>query len=239
MTGRPLPSLLALTAVIWMSAPAPAAEVGVAPSTRKVLPETPFPAEVSIAVAAARGEWEGFQLVIEDDPWNVLMNLDGFGEFFARNGDGLLLYPGDHDGTASGKGSPEWLSLDGPVGSYRLKQIRDGLEDWEMFRLASDLGAEDFTRAQVERAYTRFGDFFMEDCAEPLYYCPDDQPWTLDEFVLLDARAQVAAKIQHLLHPDDYPDPEAEEEEPEGGPSDTEDPDGCRCAAGALSGAEG
>ena len=32
------------------------------------------------------------------------------------------------------------------------------------------------------RAYTRFGDVFMEDCgsSEPAYYCADEQPWTLD-----------------------------------------------------------
>ena len=173
---------------------------------------------------------------VDDDPWHVLLNLEQFGEFAARNGDGMLLYPGDHDGTAGGLGSPEWLSIDGPIETYRLKQVRDGLEDWEMFRLAVDLGAEDFTRAQVERAYTRFGNFILEDCDEPLYYCADDQPWTLDEAVLMDVRAQVAAKIQYLLHPDEYPDPEAEEEEEEEQEEETpapaeEDPEDCSCSS--------
>ncbi|HUU01855.1 MAG TPA: DUF4091 domain-containing protein [Myxococcota bacterium] len=141
---------------------------------------------------------------VEDDPWHVLLNLDEFGDLSARNGDGFLLYPGDHDGTAGGKGSPPEIAIDGPIESFRLKQIRDGLEDWEMFRLASDLGAEDFVRQQVRRAYSRFGDLFYEDCqaSDESYYCPDDQPWTLDENVLLDARRQVAQKIEELTAPD-------------------------------------
>jgi uncharacterized protein (TIGR03382 family) len=147
----------------------------------------------------------------ENDPWHVLLDTDPEDELVARNGDGTLLFPGDHDGTAAGLGSPEWLSIDGPVVTFRLKQIRDGFEDWEMFRLAADLGADAFTRAQVERAYTRFGyPPIVESCDNEQLYCPDGpEPWTLDDAVLLDAREQVARKILHLLHPDRYPDPEA------------------------------
>ena len=147
---------------------------------------------------------------VENDPWNVLSNIPQFGVYAARNGDGMLLYPGDHDGTAGGKGSPPGIAVDGPIVSYRLKQIRDGLEDWEMFKLASDLGAETFVRQQVQRAYKRFGDFFFpEGCTDDTGYCPDDQPWTLDEEVLHDVREQVALKILHLKFPAKYVDPEA------------------------------
>ncbi len=142
-----------------------------------------------------------------DDPWNVLLDTS-FGPLFSRNGDGFLLYPGNHDGTAQGKGSPAWLAIDGPIVSYRMKQIRDGLEDWEMFRMAASLGAEDYVRAQVARAYTRFGAFLIVNCDDVGDYCPDDQPWTLDETVLADVRHNVAAKILYLLHPGQYPDPE-------------------------------
>jgi len=144
----------------------------------------------------------------DDDPWNTLLDTS-FGPLFSRDGDGFLLYPGNHDGTAQGKGSPPWLAIDGPVPSYRLKEIRDGLEDWEMFRIAVDLGAEDYVRAQVARAYTRFGSFLITNCSDPTDYCPDDQPWTLDETVLADVRHDVAQKILFLLHPNEYTDPEA------------------------------
>lgn len=145
---------------------------------------------------------------VDNDPWNVFLNIPQFGEIGSRNGDGMLLYPGDHNGKVVGKGSPEHVAIDGPIISYRMKQIRDGFEDWELFIMASELGAEAFTRQQVSRAYTRFGDFLYEYCEGEGFYCPDDQPWTLDEYLLYEVREKVAAKILYLLHPDKYPDPE-------------------------------
>jgi len=146
---------------------------------------------------------------VNDDPWNEWANWDYFGPLFSRNGDGFLLYPGNHDGTAGGKGSPADVAFDGPVPSYRLKQIRDGMEDWELFGLCAELGGGDYAREQVGRAYARFGDSFVEDCGDdPNTYCPDDQPWTLDEALLAEVRDNVAAKVMHLLYPDEFPDPE-------------------------------
>lgn len=142
------------------------------------------------------------------DPWHVLVNLPQFGEDFSRQGDGILLYPGDHDGT-KGTGSPEGVAIDGPVVSYRLKQIRDGFEDWEMFLLADELGAGDWARGRVDEVYRDFGDLLDED------FDLADPPWTLDEAALLAARELVALKVQHVLHPDLYPDPESGEPEPE------------------------
>ena len=166
---------------------------------------------------------------VADDPWNVFRDPDLFGSFLARNSDGFLLYPGDHAGTEAPLGSPDEIELDGPIVSYRLKQIRDGLEDWELFRLAEDLGVGAFAREQVERAHTRFGDIFTEDCTGTIErsYCPDDQPWTLDEEVLLDARRQVAAKVAFLTDPDNWPDPEAVEPPAEQPPAED---DGCACS---------
>jgi len=145
---------------------------------------------------------------VDRDPWNVWADVKTFTKTMARNGDGFLFYPGDHDGTAGGKGSPKGIKLDGPVLSYRLKQIRDGLEDWELFRMAAALGAEAFVRKQVRRAFRRFGDLFMVSCSKKYFYCPDDQPWTLDGEVLLDARDMVARKVMHLLAPTRHVDPE-------------------------------
>ncbi len=154
---------------------------------------------------------------VNQDPWNVWADVKTFTKTMARNGDGFLFYPGDHDGTAGGKGSPKEISIGGPVPSYRLKQIRDGLEDWEMFRMAAGLGAEDYVRKQVRRAYTRFGDFFLVSCSQKYFYCPEEQPWTLDERVLLDARDLVARKVMHLLNKTRHLDPETALARPAGG----------------------
>jgi len=146
---------------------------------------------------------------VNNDPWNTYLNLEEFGDLFARNGDGFLFYPGDHDGTAGvDKGSPEWLTLDGPVVSYRMKQIRDGLEDWELFRMAENEGLGEYTRNEISKAYTRFGDFSFELCPGPGTYCPDDQPWTLDENVLFQVRERIAKKLLYTLYPDRYDDPD-------------------------------
>lgn len=171
---------------------------------------------------------------IDDDPWNVWANFEYFGDMFGRNGDGVLLYPGDHDGTSAPLGSPEGVSIDGPIASYRLAQVRDGLEDWELFELAEDLGAGDYARAQVQQAYRQFGTAPREDCGDALAYCPEDPPWTLDQQVLLDARWAVASKVAHLMDPDTWPDPEAMGDTADTG---TGDPGGCGCASGGVGGA--
>jgi hypothetical protein len=138
----------------------------------------------------------------QDDPWNVLDDIPGFGEEYARNGDGVLFYPGDHTGTKTGLGSPAGVSMDGPAVSLRLKEIRDGMEDWELFRIADALGGGGYARAQVERAFTAFG--------HPLDDTFDDanRPWALDDSVMEDARRNIVLKIQYLQHPDEYADPE-------------------------------
>ena len=132
-------------------------------------------------------------------PWDIVANYAQFGEYYARNGDGILIYPGNHKGDI---GSPQDVAIDGPVLSYRLKEVRDGLQDWEMLLMAQKLGAGDFARAQVSRCYKKFGIEMIKGMDT------DNPPWTQDETELLDARKQVALKIQYLLHPDKYQDPE-------------------------------
>jgi len=90
----------------------------------------------------------------DPEPWAVLANYVEFGNLFARQGDGILFYPGDHDGTAGGAGSPPEVAMDGPALSYRMKMIRDGLEDWELFRMTEEQGGGPWVRTQIARAPT-------------------------------------------------------------------------------------
>ncbi|MHB8875494.1 MAG: DUF4091 domain-containing protein, partial [Myxococcaceae bacterium] len=57
---------------------------------------------------------------------------------FGGNGDGTLLYPG--------KPSVIGGTTHIPVASYRLKMIRQGMEDYEYLKLVSDLGDAAFAR---------------------------------------------------------------------------------------------
>jgi hypothetical protein len=143
------------------------------------------------------------------DPWVEWQNVEGFGNIFARNGDGLLMYPGDHDGTYPDPKTPAWLSIDGPIVGFRLKQIRDGFEDWEMFVLAEKAGIGDWVHNEISKIYDRFGALYVEDCTVENYYCPDREPWTLDENQLLEVRRRIAAKLMFTMYPDKYPDPDA------------------------------
>ncbi|MFL5350157.1 MAG: DUF4091 domain-containing protein [Hyalangium sp.] len=70
------------------------------------------------------------------DPWKDVFEFGG-------NGDGTLFYPG----------TPERLGTQGhqPVVSLRLKQIRDGLEDYEYLHLLARLGDEESARSLARR----------------------------------------------------------------------------------------
>ncbi len=54
-------------------------------------------------------------------------------------GEGILIYPA------------KIKSQDDPVATIRLKYIRDGIDDWELFNLASEVLGEDFVLQQIEK----------------------------------------------------------------------------------------
>ncbi len=68
------------------------------------------------------------------DPW--LDQLTIYGRY---NGDGSILYPGADAG------------IDGPVTSIRLKNIREGMEDYEYIKILADLGDKEFVDEQVRK----------------------------------------------------------------------------------------
>lgn len=156
---------------------------------------------------------------VPEDPWGTVIDPETF-PIGARTGDGMLLYPGDHDGREAPAGSPPDVSLDGPVESYRLKMVREGIEDWETFLLASELLGEEAVRREIGRAYRRLGanpgpeetglrtllvvtrSFLgIEDVAAE-EYDPSDPPWTLDDAVLYDVRQTLARAIEAAGDPD-------------------------------------
>lgn len=83
------------------------------------------------------------------DPW------DDPGFRIRFNGDGFLFYPGDD------------ASIDGPVASIRLKNLRDGLEDYEYFALLDNLGARDVVDEIVRQAVPTWGTWNQDPMALP------------------------------------------------------------------------
>ena len=76
--------------------------------------------------------------------------------------------------------------MDGPIPSYRLKRIRQGLQDWALFRYADSLGLTTFVQQQVDTVYTQLGSATN---------APEGTCWTSDESKLSTIRAAVVAKI--------------------------------------------
>ncbi len=66
--------------------------------------------------------------------------------YFGGNGDGTLIYPGRPDVIGG--------TTHIPIESIRMKQIRDGMEDYEYFRLLENLAGRDTVLAILSRAVT-------------------------------------------------------------------------------------
>lgn len=122
-----------------------------------------------------------------DDPWGPAID-------FNKTGDGVLVYPGHHDGVAEPLGSPPDVTLDGPIPSYRLKMLRAGLQDWALFALAEQEGVGDYAREQVARAYWRLGGCTWAGCDEP----PGGLYWNTDEDLISEIRRNIADAIMAL-----------------------------------------
>lgn len=95
------------------------------------------------------------------DPWGPNV---GYG----KSGDGVLIYPGAHDGIRAPIGSPADVAMDGPVPSYRLKMIRAGLQDWALFKLAEEHGLTNYARQEVSRVYGQLGGCTWGGCPAPV-----------------------------------------------------------------------
>ncbi|MEI7770554.1 MAG: glycoside hydrolase domain-containing protein [Chloroflexales bacterium] len=97
----------------------------------------------------------------KDQPW-------GPNSTWSKTGDGVLMYPGNHDGMLAPVGSPADVAIDGPIPSYRLKVVRDGLQDWALFKLAEQRGLAAYARAQVAQVYGQMGGCTWQGCPPPV-----------------------------------------------------------------------
>jgi hypothetical protein len=91
-------------------------------------------------------------------------------EYYTRyfNGGGILFYPGLDAG------------FDGPITTIRLKNIREGLEDYEYFAILDQAGEEAFVKEMVDQV------------------CPEYWNYTNNPDQLLQIREQLALKIESL-----------------------------------------
>jgi hypothetical protein len=86
----------------------------------------------------------------DKDPWGPSID-------FGTTGDGVLVYPGNHAGTLAPVGSPSGVAIDGPIPSYRLKMVRQGLQDWALFKMADKANLTSTVQTQIHQVYSRLG----------------------------------------------------------------------------------
>ena len=101
-------------------------------------------------------------------------------------GDGQLLYPGDF----TMEGAPDWVQvkdLKGPVISRRMKHQREGLEEWELLKMAEKKVGREKVRAVVDKVYTCMG----RRTWAPDPYNPAKPDWSYDESAWDNARDEV------------------------------------------------
>lgn len=116
---------------------------------------------------------------------------------WGKTGDGMLIYPGNHNGLyaaqnpgapAAAKGSPPDVAIDGPIPSYRLKMVRAGLQDWALFSMAKQYGLDTYAHNQVALAYTKLGGCSWDGCALPPY-------WDASDAIMIPIRHNIAMAI--------------------------------------------
>jgi hypothetical protein len=105
------------------------------------------------------------------DPWNDVNNAGVFG-FANFPGEGVLVYPGAD------------IGIEGVAPSIRLKQLRDGVEDFEYIELLKKLENEDNALQWARRV------------------APNWKDWTKDPKVLDTVRRRLGAEIERLTHPE-------------------------------------
>jgi hypothetical protein len=120
------------------------------------------------------------------DPWGPNIT-------YGKTGDGVLIYPGNHDGLLSPIGSPSGVAIDGPIPSYRLQMIREGLQDWALFLLAGQHGLTAYARSQVALAYGQLGGCTWQGCApvNGSYY------WKSSDSIMAQIRHNIAEAIMN------------------------------------------
>jgi len=116
---------------------------------------------------------------------------------YGKTGDGVLIYPGNHNGLLSPKGSPSNVSIDGPIPSYRLWMIREGLQDWALFNLASQKGLGSYAKSQVARAYGQLGACTWQGC-KPVN---GRFLWKTSDALMTQIRHNIAMAIMHGAAP--------------------------------------
>jgi hypothetical protein len=116
------------------------------------------------------------------NPWTTAMND------FGACGDANLIYYGARNGPRLTDNATPLRPIMGPLPGYRLKQIREGFEDWEYLLLCEKLKGRAFTADLVSQVYRSPGGAYGE-YKEPREL---EGAWTQDPNRIYEVRRRVA-----------------------------------------------
>ena len=114
------------------------------------------------------------------DPWlDPVTYISGFdcSNGWVLNGEGSLIYPGDHTKTYTGQ-----PNVIGPVSSIRLELLREGIEDYEYLWMLKDLGDKDFADTMVSNMVVDVSAFSRN--VEELYLARQSMARRLEKLTL-------------------------------------------------------
>jgi hypothetical protein len=114
------------------------------------------------------------------DPWlDPVTYISGFdcSNGWVLNGEGSLIYPGDHTKTYTGQ-----PNVIGPVSSIRLELLREGIEDYEYLWMLKDLGDKDFAEIMVSNMVVDVSAFSRN--VEELYLARQSMARRLEKLTL-------------------------------------------------------
>lgn len=115
---------------------------------------------------------------------------------FGACGDGNLFYYGARNGPVLNDGATPLRPIMGPIAGFRLKQIREGLEDWEYLLLCEKLKGRPFTAELVSKVYRGPGGAY----GTRMTTAELDRHWTQDATTIYQVRRELAAAIVEGLN---------------------------------------
>ena len=135
--------------------------------------------------------WAGALDQAYPNPWTTAMND------FAACGDANLIYYGARNGPLLEDNATPLPPIMGPVADFRLKQIREGLEDWEYLLLCEKKRGRAFTEAIANDVYRSPGGPYGKYVKPAVL----DRSWTQDDQMIYRARRKLARAILETTSP--------------------------------------
>lgn len=129
--------------------------------------------------------WDVSRNPTHPNPWTTVMTG------WRANGDASFFFTGARNGKSVGDNATPMRPIMGPLADFRMKQAREGLEDWEYLILCERLKGRAFTEAIASEVYKQS----PRECVYKSRTELDENYWTQDDNKIYDARARLARVI--------------------------------------------